>query len=136
MSLSEEDLRRQRERMESDRFILGLLGAKLVVADQGFARVELDADDRHLNGLGRIQGGVLYSLGDYATAVAANYASEPMVSLDSTISYLKAGKPGKIIAEAREIARSRQFTSLEARIMDEKGTLLAILHSRGFMIQQ
>ncbi|MDO5581918.1 MAG: PaaI family thioesterase [Planctomycetia bacterium] len=136
MALSQEDLRRQRERMESDQFILGLLGANLVIAEQGFARVELDADARHLNGLGLVQGGVLYSLGDYATAVAANYATEPMVSLDSSISYLKSGKPGKIIAEAREISRSRQFTSLEARITDEKGTLLAILHSRGFILKQ
>ncbi len=126
----------QRERMSGDRFLLELIGAELVEARKGYARVELTVRPEHMNGLGIVQGGVLFSLGDYACAAASNYESDPAVSVETSISNIHAGKCRKIIAEAKETDRSGRFSLCHSEIKDESGKLLAYLTCRLFIIRK
>ena len=45
----------------SDKFI-ELIGIKIIEADEGYCKAELEVDDRHLNPLGTVHGGCLYTL--------------------------------------------------------------------------
>lgn len=127
---------KQRERMLADKFICDLLGVELVEAGVGTARAELTLRPEHMNGVGVCQGGVLFSIADYAFAVACNYAEEPVLGIEVSISYCKSVKTGKIIAEAKEIARSRSTAVAEIRVTDEAGTLLCVARGRGFVLQK
>ena len=131
-----QEQRIQWERMSGDHFLLDLIGAKLVEFRPGYARAEVDIRQEHLNGLGIVQGGVLFSLGDYACAAACNYQIDPAVSIETTISNIHAGKCQKIIAEAKEIDRSRSFSLCQSEIKDESGTLLARLTCRLFIMKK
>ncbi|MBR4833758.1 MAG: PaaI family thioesterase [Thermoguttaceae bacterium] len=126
---------KQRERMLADKFVCGVLGAELVEAGVGTARVELTLRPEHMNGVGVCQGGVLFSLADFAFAAACNYAEESIVGIEVSISYCKTVKTGKIIAEAKEIARTRSTAVAEARVTDETGKLLCVARGRGYALQ-
>ncbi|MBQ9128909.1 MAG: PaaI family thioesterase, partial [Thermoguttaceae bacterium] len=99
------------------------------------ARAELTLRPDHMNGVGVCQGGVLFSIADFAFAAACNYAEEPVLGIEVSISYCKSVKTGKIIAEAKEIARSRSTAVAEMRVTDEAGTLLCVARGRGYVLQ-
>ena len=126
---------RQRERMSADKFVCGVLGVELVEAGVGTARAELTVRPEHMNGVGVCQGGVLFSLADFAFAAACNYAEEPVIGLEVSISYCKTVKTGKIIAEAKEVSRTRSTALAEIRVTDESGTLLCVARGRGYVLQ-
>ena len=128
--------RGQIERMKKDRFICDLIGIRLEEAGEGFARSSLLLREDHLNGVGIVQGGVLYSIADFTFAAAANYSEEGVVGVETTISFLKSVKGGTIYAEAKEIARSRSFSVCRVNVTDEKGNLLAIMNARGYVLRE
>ena len=127
---------KQRERMAADQFICGVLGAELVEAGVGTARAELTVRPEHMNGVGVCQGGVLFSLADFAFAAACNYAEEPVIGLEVSISYCKTVKTGKIVAEAKEVSRTRSTALAEVRVTDEAGNLLCVARGRGYVLQK
>ena len=53
-----------------DKFI-ELIGIKIIEADEGYCKAELKVDDRHLNPLGTVHGGCLYTLADTVAGFAA-----------------------------------------------------------------
>lgn len=126
---------KQRERMLADKFVCGVLGVELIEAGVGTARAELTVRPEHMNGVGVCQGGVLFSLADFAFAAACNYAEEPVIGIEVSISYCKTVKTGKIVAEAKEVARTRSTTVAEVRVTDETGTLLCVARGRGYVLQ-
>jgi acyl-CoA thioesterase len=126
---------RQRERMEADKFVCGVLGVELLEAGVGTARAALTVRPEHMNGVGVCQGGVLFSLADFAFAAACNYAEEPVIGIEVSISYCKTVKSGKIVAEATEVSRTRSTTLAEVRVTDEAGTLLCVARGRGYVLQ-
>lgn len=93
----------------------------------GHAVLEICLKSWHMNILGIVHGGVLYSLADTAGGVAAMTGRDYAVpTIDGTIHYLKAGKDtSKIIARAEEIRCGRAYSVCECKIYDERETLLA-----------
>ncbi|MDO5308104.1 MAG: PaaI family thioesterase [Planctomycetia bacterium] len=127
--------RRQMETMLADKFICNLLGIKLTSVGEGTATAELEVKDIHMNGVGICQGGVLFSLADYTLAAAFNHSVEPVVALEVSISYVKSVKGGKVIAEARELCRTRTTTAGEVTVRDEQGRILCLAKGRGYILQ-
>ncbi len=128
--------RRQLDRMRADKFICELIGIKLVEVGEGSATAELTLTPMHLNGVGICQGGVLFSIADYALAAAFNYTEDSVVSQDVSISYCKAAKAGtRIIATAKETVRTRSTTLGDVVVTDETGKTLACLRGRGYVLK-
>ena len=132
--LSESQLR-QLERMTSDMFICDVVGVKLTDFDVGRATAELTLTDRHLNGVGICQGGVILSIADYALAVASNYMEEPVVSVEISASFCRSVSAGKIIAKAKEIVRTRSASVGEVLVSDEDGNIIALVRGRGYVLK-
>lgn len=93
----------------------------------GYAVGEIVLKPWHMNILGIVHGGVLYSLADTVGGTAAMTGRDYAVpTVDGTIHYLKAGKnTSKIIARAQEIQNGYAFSVCECKIYDDKETLLA-----------
>ncbi|MBP5622982.1 MAG: PaaI family thioesterase [Thermoguttaceae bacterium] len=130
-----ENHKKQLERMLADRFICQTIGIKLVEAGVGKAIAELTIESKHLNGVGLCQGGVLFSLADYAWAAASNYNEESVVSLDVSISYCRSATSGRLVAEAREINRTRSTTVGDVVVRDEQGRTICLARARGYVLQ-
>ena len=107
--------------------IEGVDGEKAVIS----AKVE----EKHLNANGCVQGGMLYTLADFAFAVLGNYLHPFTVTQSGNIHYLRPAYTSKITATARETACSGHTSLCEVEIVGEEGKTLCVCHFTGFIKQ-
>ena len=92
-------------------------------------------DERHLNAMGNIMGGVHYTLADFAFAVASNWQQAGVVGLNNSIAYLSAVKGKKLIARASLIKDGRTTCAYNVDITDDLGTKVANVQCMGFHVK-
>ncbi len=109
-----------REFFRADRFATEM-GAVITACGEEGATVEMTAQEQHLNAAGTVQGGALFTLADFAFAVAANAGGVLTVSLQNSISFLHPARPGRLRAEARRISETRRTCCYEVSVTDESG---------------
>ena len=94
------------------------LGLRVLQQDRGRAAVEFIADERHVNDLGVVHGGSLFSLGDAALALAANDEDEAAIGVAVSIRFLRSARAGdRLEAHAQEEYRGRRRGVYSARIL-------------------
>ncbi|SFI73057.1 uncharacterized domain 1-containing protein [Paenibacillus sp. UNC496MF] len=105
----------------------GYLGFELVTAESGKAVIALQVRPEHLNMAGIVHGGVLASMLDNAMGLVAILAcpGDGTVTTGLNVHYLRPSSEGRLTCEAALIHRSRRTLTLEGRIADNKGDLLA-----------
>ncbi|RJR25509.1 MAG: PaaI family thioesterase [Desulfobacteraceae bacterium] len=108
----------------NDRFA-ALTGAELVEAGQGYCKTRLEIREHHLNAANVVQGGAIFTLADFAFAVASNSHGKIALAVNVNISFLKSVTKGTLIAEARELAQPGRLGAYEVRVTNEKGELVA-----------
>lgn len=107
-------------------------GAVIEEFREGYSRCSIEIDERHLNAVGGVQGGVHYMLSDFAFAVATNWKECKTVSLHSDIAYLGTLKGKKMIAEANCVKNGRSTCYYRIDVKDELGNMLAVTNITGF----
>ncbi len=108
-----------------DRFASGN-GMRVAEVRQGFARTEMQVGPGHLNAVGIVQGGVLFTLADLAFAAASNSYGVLAVSCQADITVFKAVSSGRLTATAEEICRTRKLSTCVIRVTGEDGELVAL----------
>ena len=108
-------------------------GVELVELRPGFAKARLEIQERHLNSVGIVQGGAIFTLADFAFAVACNSAGRVTVAVNMNLSCLKATNSGILYAEATEISRSRRISSCSVRVTDDADNLIAIFQGTAYI---
>ncbi|HET8540879.1 MAG TPA: hotdog fold thioesterase [Anaeromyxobacter sp.] len=120
-----------RRLMQGDRWA-ALAGAKLVEAREGYALVRMRLRRDHLNGVGVAQGGAVFTLADFAFAVASNSHGTVAVALDVSITFTRAAREGVLTAEAREESVSRRVSVCNVRVTDGRGEVVALFRGTAF----
>lgn len=92
----------------------------------GFARTEMMVGIRHLNAVGILQGGALFTLADLAFAAASNSHGVVAVACQADVTWFKAVQAGKLTAVAEEISRTHRLSTCVVRITDENSDLVAL----------
>ncbi len=110
--------------MEKDAFGR-FIGIEAVFIEPGRARMRLDPDDRHRNGLGMVHGGALFTLADLALAAAANAGEHSAVAINASMTFVKPGRHGPLFAEARELSTGRTIAAYAVDVTNSDGVLLA-----------
>jgi acyl-CoA thioesterase len=110
---------------EKDRFAREN-GIRVAEVRRGFARTEMQVEPRHLNSIGILQGGALFTLADLAFAVACNSHGVVAVACQADVTFFKAVRRGKLTATAEEIARTRRLSTCLVRITDEQQETVAL----------
>jgi len=100
-------------------------GMRVAQVRPGFAQTEMTVEPRHLNSVGVLQGGALFTLADLAFAVASNSHGVVALACQADMTWFKAVTSGKLTATAEEIARTRKLSTCVVRITDEAGELVA-----------
>ncbi|HBE79755.1 MAG TPA: phenylacetic acid degradation protein [Firmicutes bacterium] len=103
------------------------IGVQLVEAEAGSAKTKLVIEARHLNGLGTVQGGAIFTLADLAIAAAANSRGNVAVVINANISYVKAVSEGVLYAEAVEDSLHSKLGTYTVKITNEMGERIATL---------
>jgi acyl-CoA thioesterase len=87
----------------------------------------MEVGDRHLNGLGVVQGGAIFTLADIALAAASNAHGTAAVSINANISYFKAVTGGTLVAEATEESLNHKLATYSVRVTaGDGGELIAL----------
>jgi acyl-CoA thioesterase len=111
---------------ENDRFA-DHVGIELLEVSKGRAKAKMEIKEHHLNGVNIAHGGAIFSLADLAFAVASNSHKTVALSINVSISYLKASVAGDtLIAEANEVSLNPKLATYEVRVTDETHDLIAI----------
>lgn len=94
----------------------------------GFARVEIDLMNKHLNPFGGIHGGVYSSLIDTAAywAVYCDIEEDSgLISLDLHVDNLAPVQEGHLVVEGKRIKVGKNICLAEAVVIDSEGRYLA-----------
>jgi uncharacterized protein (TIGR00369 family) len=106
-----------------------LLSMRIRELGLGYAIVEIDVSEKHLNPFGGVHGGLFSSIIDSAASWALFYGIEDetagLTSVDLNLSYLSPGTGGKLTAEGRQIKLGRTLGYADCKVTDVKGKLLA-----------
>ena len=98
---------------------------ELLTAGPGQATAKMTLQPFHLNGLKTVHGGAIFTLADFAFAVACNSHGTLSVALDVSIVFMKAATTGTLWAEAREISKNFKIGLYGVDIKDDQGDLVA-----------
>jgi acyl-CoA thioesterase len=107
-------------------------GIKMVEIGSGSAIARMKVTGEHLNAVGTVHGGALFSLADFAFAMAANSGGQVTVAINVSISYFKAVSSGVLTASAREISGGGRIASYTVEIRDEPGDLVALFQGMAY----
>lgn len=119
-------------RFSADKYAVKLTGCKIDNASEHYAKCSLVLNENHYNAVGGVMGGVMFTLADFAFAVASNGDGAPIVSLSSQITYLGAVKGSILYAEAKCIKNGRSTCFYVIDITDNMGVHAASVSITGF----
>ena len=115
-----------------DLYATKLSGARIDGIGENYARCSMPITKDHRNAYGGIMGGSIYTLADFAFAVASNFGKESLtVSLVGQASFLSMSKGSILVAEAKLIKDGRTNCFYEVMISDDLGRDIAAVSFTG-----
>lgn len=108
------------------------LGIELVDVTEGGAVSRMEIMDEHMNGIGTVHGGAIFTLADFTFAVAANSHGRVTVAINVSISFMKAATTGTLTAVAKEVSLNPRIASYTVNICDDEGDLVAIFQGMAY----
>ena len=125
------------ERLNNDDKFAKSIGAQLTEVREGYACAKLTIEDRHLNGAGVCQGGVIYTLADLAFAAVANSHGILSLGISNTITFIKSAQLGETIkAECTEQVNHHRLPYCDIKVTNEQGEILAIVTGLGYRMKK
>ena len=114
-----------RELFGNDRFATEACGCQVVEARRGHAVCAFDIADTHLNAQGHVMGGAIFTLADFALAIACNIGENPTVAVCNSIEYFSATKGSRLIATCDVDKSGRSLGFYTVLVTDDLGKPIA-----------
>jgi len=108
------------------------LGIELVDVSSGGAVAKMKIKEEHLNGINTVHGGAIFTLADFAFAVAANSHGRVTVAINVSISFMKAATMGTLTATAMEVSLNPKISTYTVNINDDNGDLISIFQGMAY----
>ncbi len=122
-----------REYFRNDRFAT-VNGMELDELTEDGCVCSVTLGENHRNALGGVMGGVLFTLADFAFAIAAHNRHRGTVAIDVNIHFLAAPKGGRLTARASCVKDGRTTAVYEVRIADDTGRDVALFVGTGYKL--
>jgi 4,5-DOPA dioxygenase extradiol len=110
---------------KNDRYA-ALTGIEIIEAKEGYCRAQLKISEKHLNAVGVVQGGAIFTLADYAFAVASNSRGQLALAINVNITFLKGVSGGILYATATEFDDPRKLGAYDVIVTNEKNEIIAM----------
>ncbi len=118
----------------ADHFATQAAGCEIRLAEPGHSLCAMVLESRHCNAVGMLQGGAIFTLADFAFAVAVNAFSDyATVSLQHSITFLAPARGKTLLAEARCVRSGRSTCYYTVSITDDLGNSVAQMTVNGFV---
>ena len=113
-------LQQAKEFFKNEGYAIETTGIEIEYAEPQNAVCSLTVSDKHKNGVGVVMGGAIYTLADFAFAVAANVGQPLTVTLEGQITYLNPAKCQKLIAKTVCEKSGSKICIYRVLVTDEK----------------
>ena len=107
-------------------------GIELVDVGPGWAKASMKIEPFHFNGARTVHGGAIFTLADFAFAVASNSHGTLAMGINTSMSFVKAALKGTLYAEATEQSRNPRLASYSVMITDDEGDVVAIFQGMAY----
>jgi len=108
-----------------DRFASEACGCEVLEASHGHGVCAFTIGPQHMNAQGNIMGGAIFTLADFALAIACNMGENPTVSVQSSIEYFTMTRGTRLIATADADKSGRSLGFYTVNITDDLGVNIA-----------
>ena len=115
-----------------DQFVTKAAGCRIVEGWKGHGVAEMELANIHKNAQGNIMGGAIFTLADFALALASNIGGGPVVNAMSTISYMSTTRGTKLIATADLEKAGRHLSFYTVTVTDDTDRLIAKMDITGY----
>ena len=106
-------------------------GAVIDEIGKHYAICSMELTPHHLNAAGRVMGGAVFMLADFAFAVASNFGHPADVTTTSQITFLRPSQGKMLYAKGQELRRGRTAVYYETSVTDDTGALIARVTASG-----
>ena len=110
-------------------------GAVIDEIGPDYAVCSMKITPHHLNAAGRVMGGAVFMLADFAFAVASNFGHPADVTTTSQITFLRASQGKMLYARSQEVRRGRTTVYYETSVTDDTGALIARVTAAGQVLE-
>jgi acyl-CoA thioesterase len=108
------------------------LGIEILESKEGYAKVSMKVGKNFTNALGFTHGGAIFSLADYAFALACNFGDNVAVAVQVDIKFLKPTVEGDILtAEAAKVSEGKT-TGLYHVMVRKEEKIVAVFSGLAF----
>ena len=107
-------------------------GIELLEAGPGWAKASMRIEPFHFNGAKTVHGGAIFTLADFAFAVASNSHGSLAMGINTSVSFVKAALTGTLYAEALEQSKGPKLASYSVMITDDAGDVVAIFQGMAY----
>ncbi len=125
------DIEEAREYFRGDRFATEN-GMVIDELGEDYALCSMELTDSHRNAAGGVMGGVMFTLADFAFAVASNNVHNLTVAITCTINYLSGVKGDRLYALARCVKDGRTTCVYDIEITDSANRDVARFTGTGY----
>ncbi|RQW83994.1 MAG: PaaI family thioesterase [Geobacter sp.] len=101
-------------------------GIELLEVLPGMAKASMKIEPYHYNAAKTVHGGAIFTLADFAFAVASNSHGTLSMGINTSVSFVKAATKGTLYAVASEQARNPKLASYLVQVTDDAGEVVAI----------
>lgn len=121
-----EELQRIKEYHTEHSEFAKAMNIKILELDKGYAKTVMELKTQHRNSMGITHGGAIFAIVDTTLGVATTAYGTFAVTAAANISYIKPGTKGPLIAEARELSKTRKLGTYQVKVFDGDHSLIAI----------
>lgn len=111
-----------------------LLGVEYLHCGFDSASCRLAVRGEHLNALGSLHGGVIFSLADIAFAAACNAAGAAYVGMQAEIRYMRRPEGKALLARAELVGNSRRMAHYQVSVTDSAGHRVALFTGSAYRL--
>lgn len=96
--------------------------------DTGYAKTSMAVKNEHLNGANVAHGGAIFSLADYAFAIASNSHGTLALGINTSISFLNAAfENDTLTASAIEVDKNHKLASYTITVTNQENKTIAVM---------
>lgn len=107
-------------------------GIELLDVEAGRAKTSMKIQPQHMNAAKTVHGGAIFTLADFAFAVASNSRGSLAMGINTSINFVKAATEGTLYAEAREQSINPKLASYSVLVTDDTGDTVAIFQGMAY----
>ncbi len=112
------------------------VGIELIEVAPGYAKTSMKIESHHFNGAKTVHGGAIFTLADFAFAVASNSRGTLAMGINTSVSFVKSATNGTLYAEAREQSLNPKLASYSVHVTDDDNETVAIFQGMVYRKKQ